>query len=128
VTSLAPFTLDSVTVAALRSGAAQAQIDGWLASVAGSRAIVVDSAFVPLQVPSDVSLERVAAGCVCCVGHVVLRVQLTRVLRVKRPKHLLLLPASADHLDRIVAQLRDGSLGFRAARVHLDPEPDVPTP
>lgn len=116
------FTLDSVTVAALRAGAAQAQVDRWLGTVpAGApRAILIESAFVPAQAPSDVLLERIAAGCVCCLGQVVFRVRLTRLLRQARPRHLLLLLASTEHLDRIGARLRGCTLGFVAAQVHLE--------
>lgn len=117
------YTLDSVTVAALRADAVQAQVDRWLGTVpAGApRAIVLESAFVPAQAPFDVLLERFAAGCVCCIGQVVFRVRLTRLMRQTRLRHLLLL-ASTEHLDRIGAQLRDGTLGFVAAQVHLEHE------
>ena len=116
------FALDTVSVAALRADAAQAQIDRWLGHLpAGApRAILIESAFVPAHAPSDVPLARIAAGCVCCVGQVVLRVRLTQLLRKARPRHLLLLLASAQHFDRIGAQLLDGSLGFRAARVQVE--------
>ena len=116
------FVLDSVTVAPLRPDGAQAQIDQWLATVPvdEARAMLIESAFVIVLAPSDVSLDRIAAGCVCCIGNVVLRVRLTQLLRNSRPRHLLLLLASAEHLDRIDTQLRDGSLGFLATRIHLE--------
>ena len=116
------FTLERVTVAALRAGTAQAQIDHWLGAAAdGRRAILIESAFVPAQAPSDVRIARFAAGCVCCLGQVVFRVRLAQLLRQARPQQLLLLLASTEHLDRIGAQLRSGALGFAAAQVHVEP-------
>jgi hypothetical protein len=53
----------------------------------------------------------VAAGCLCCVGLVPLRVTLTRLLRTVRPRSLLLLVATDDHLPRLHALLVAGELG-----------------
>jgi hypothetical protein len=53
----------------------------------------------------------VAAGCLCCVGLVPLRVTLTRLLRTVRPRSLLLLVATDDHLPRLRALLVAGELG-----------------
>jgi G3E family GTPase len=92
----------------------QAALDAWLAQPsADRRAVIAESAFVPLDAPADVPLARLAPGCVCCVGQVPLRVTLTRTVRAYRPDHLLLLLSSAGHLERVRALLADGSLGVR---------------
>ena len=92
--------------------AQQARLDAWLRRhPIGARAVVAESAFEPLAVPADVALLRLAAGCVCCIGQVPLRVGLTRIVRTHRPDHLLLLLASGDHVDRVRTLLTDGSLG-----------------
>ncbi len=114
------FELHSVTLAALQAGRTQAQIDMWLNSLldTGPRAIVVESAWINVNAPADVVLRKLSAGCVCCVGQVVLKVQLTQLLRQVRPQHLLLLLAQTEHLDRLYAQLQGGFLGFRAIDLH----------
>lgn len=92
----------------------QARLDEWLARpIAGARAVVAESGFLPLLAPADVPLARLAPGCVCCVGQVPLRVALGRLVRAHRPDDMLLLLASADHLPRVRALLADGSLGVR---------------
>ena len=54
-----------------------------------------------LQASETLRIERIAAGCLCCSGQLVLRVTLNRVLRT-RPEHLFIGLADAAHL----AQLR----------------------
>ncbi|MDZ7652971.1 MAG: hypothetical protein U5L03_10650 [Burkholderiaceae bacterium] len=92
--------------------ARQAMLDSWLATVpAAPRAVIAEGTFADFAVPDDVTVARVAAGCVCCVGLVPLRVTLTRLLRTVRPRALLLLVATDDHLPRLRAMLAAGELG-----------------
>lgn len=92
----------------------QSQLDAWLARPSnGRRAVVAESGLMPLDAPDGVPLARLAAGCVCCVGQVPLRVTLTRTVRMHRPHEVLLLLATPDHLARVRALLEDGSLGVR---------------
>jgi hypothetical protein len=92
--------------------ARQAALDSWLAAVpAAPRAVIAEGAFADLAAPDDVTVARVAAGCVCCVGLVPLRVTLTRLLRTVRPRSLLLLVVTDDHLPRLRALLAAGELG-----------------
>jgi hypothetical protein len=92
--------------------ARQAALDGWLAAMpAAPRAVIAEGAFADLAAPDDVTVARVAAGCVCCVGLVPLRVTLARLLRTVRPHSLLLLVAADDHLPRLRALLAAGELG-----------------
>lgn len=92
----------------------QPRLDDWLhRHPRGDRAVIAESAFGPLALPGDVPLLRLAAGCVCCVGLVPLRVGITRIVRMHRPDDLLLLVGSADHVARVRSLLTDGSLGAR---------------
>jgi len=92
----------------------QQAVEAWLAtSPPGRRAIVVEGAFSVLEVPADVPLTRLGAGCVCCLGQVPLRVALTRMVRSVRPDAVLLVLWHGDHLERVRALLADGSLGVR---------------
>jgi hypothetical protein len=94
----------------------QAAIDAWLRAhaPAGIRAIVAEGAFFDLDVPPDVVLERLAAGCVCCIGLLPLQVTLTRLVRTFRPASLLLLIADGAHLDRVRTLVTSGKLGVFA--------------
>lgn len=92
---------------------AQGAIDGWLASTAGRRAVLVEGAFVPLAVPVDVALTRLPTGCPCCSGLVPLKVGITRAVRAARPDSVLLVMAGSEHVERVRALFADGSLGER---------------
>jgi len=99
--------------------AQQAAIDAWLserraAAESGTLAVIAEGAFFELKVPADATLERLAAGCVCCVGLVPLKVTLTRVLR-RHPAAVLLLVTDADHSERLRAIIASGELGVREA-------------
>jgi hypothetical protein len=116
-----------IRIAVARGAPAQQQaLDVWLADTgvdAGPRAVLVESVFTPLAVPAGVALERLAPGCVCCVGQVPLRVALTRLLRAVRPRRVLLLLASGEHLPRLCRQLAGGELGVP---VQLETDPSMP--
>jgi hypothetical protein len=96
--------------------AQQVAIDAWLAERAGANpgarlAVLAEGAFFALVVPPQVALERLAAGCVCCVGLLPLQVTLVRLLRTMRPESVLLLLADAAHIDRVHALVASGKLG-----------------
>lgn len=94
--------------------AVQTAVDAWLsATVSARRAVFIEGAFARLELPPDVSVTRLAAGCVCCQGQVPLRVGLTRAVRTQRPAELLLVLSQGEHLGRVRALLGDGSLGVR---------------
>jgi len=96
----------------------QRHVDAWLAGCpTGVRAIIVEGALAAIDAPVDVPVIRLAAGCVCCLGQLPLRVTLVRSVRALRPECILLLLANGAHLDRVRALLSDGSLG---ARFELD--------
>lgn len=107
--------MDAAPVVTLRCArgarAQQAALDAWLAGAPPApRAVIAEGALFALAAPEDVAIERLAAGCVCCLGMVPLRVTLTRLLR-RRPRALLLLLAADEHVPRLRAQLAGGELG-----------------
>ena len=96
--------------------AQQEAIDAWLNATqagapAGGRAVLAQGAFFELAVPPEVALERLAAGCVCCIGLLPLQVTLTRLLRTFRPSSVLLLLTDASHIERVHALIASGKLG-----------------
>lgn len=104
-----------VTLRVARAAAArQAALDAWLAAAPAPRAVIAEGALFGLDVADDVALVGLAAGCPCCLGLVPLRVALTRLLRTVRPRAVLLLVASDDHLPRLRALLGSGELGALA--------------
>ncbi|MDB5934487.1 MAG: GTPase [Massilia sp.] len=59
-----------------------------------------------ILVPSPTLLiERIAPGCLCCTGNLVLRVTLNRLLR-RRPARLFIGPATTEHLDQLRSWLQ----------------------
>jgi G3E family GTPase len=91
----------------------QRAVDAWLAEELARRAIIVEGAFTGIEVPPDVSVTRLAAGCPCCLGQLPLRVVLVRLVRSLRPEAILLVLSGGAHADRVRALLADGSLGVR---------------
>lgn len=54
---------------------------------------------------STLLISRIAPGCLCCTGNLVLRVTLNRILR-GRPARLFIGLASIDHLDQLRSWLQ----------------------
>jgi hypothetical protein len=50
-------------------------------------------------------IHRIAPGCLCCTGNLVLRVTLNRILRL-RPDRLFIGLAATDHLDQLRSWLQ----------------------
>jgi hypothetical protein len=101
-----------VTLRVARGQAAQQQaIDAWVRGESLPAAVIAEGAFFELTAPLGVAVARLAAGCVCCVGLVPLRVTLTRLLRAHKPARMLLLIADASHIDRVRALLEGGESG-----------------
>lgn len=60
-----------------------------------------------ILVPSPtVLIERIAPGCLCCTGNLVLRVTLNRLLR-RRPDRLYIGLATTEHLDQLRSWLQN---------------------
>jgi hypothetical protein len=60
----------------------------------------------PIPEDSSVRLVRLAVGCPCCAGNLVLRVTLNRLLR-QGPERLFLGVASSEHLDQLRSWLQE---------------------
>ena len=57
-------------------------------------------AATPLETGPGLHVMRIAPGCLCCDGNLVLRVTLNRLLR-QRPRRLFIGLASSEHLDQL---------------------------
>ena len=54
----------------------------------------------PLEPQPHLSVARIAGGCLCCAGNLVLRVTLNRLLR-HPPERIYIGVGSSDHLDQL---------------------------
>ena len=102
---LTPLTLVSGGHASLREAAiAQALPPGHstaviLEGLADGNSILADLA-EHTSPPAALQLLRIAPGCLCCSGNLVLRVTLNRLLR-HPPAHLFISLADATHIDQL---------------------------
>jgi G3E family GTPase len=75
----------------------------------GTQAIILEglaSGTSPLEdLPPDQTLARIAPGCLCCTGNLVLRVTLNRLLR-RRPRRIFIGVADSEHLDQLRSWLQ----------------------
>jgi hypothetical protein len=55
---------------------------------------------------STILIDRIAPGCLCCTGNLVLRVTLNRLLR-RQPERLYIGLAATEHLDQLRSWLRN---------------------
>ena len=92
---------EAAIAAALRPGVATAIILEGLAD--GGAALAFDEDDVRA---ADVTVLRIAPGCLCCTGNLVLKVSLNRLLR-RPPSQLYISLADASHVDQLRAWLAD---------------------
>jgi G3E family GTPase len=75
----------------------------------GTQAIILEglaSGTSPLDdLPAGQSVARIAPGCLCCTGNLVLRVTLNRLLR-RRPSRIFIGVADSEHLDQLRSWLQ----------------------
>jgi hypothetical protein len=74
----------------------------------GATAIILEGladANSPLFPSASLLISRIAPGCLCCTGNLVLRVTLNRLLRVP-PTRLYIGVARGEHLDQLRSWLR----------------------
>jgi G3E family GTPase len=75
----------------------------------GAQAIILEglaSGNSPLDdLPSGQTVARIAPGCLCCTGNLVLRVTLNRLLR-QRPRRIFIGVADSEHLDQLRSWLQ----------------------
>ena len=57
------------------------------------------------SLPEHILFARIAPGCLCCAGNLVLRVTLNRLLR-QRPERLFIGVARSEHLDQLRSWLQ----------------------
>lgn len=102
---LTPLTLVSGASASLREAAIaqalppQASIAVILEGLADGNSILADLA-EQTSPPTALQLLRIAPGCLCCSGNLVLRVTLNRLLR-HPPAHLFISLADATHIEQL---------------------------
>ena len=97
--------------AAVREAAIAAALSG-AAGVAGAwlpAAVILEGladANSPLENAPETGLQvlRIAPGCLCCAGNLVLRVTLNRLLR-RPPAQLFISLANAEHVDQLRSML-----------------------
>jgi len=102
----APFNAASASSASVSGLPADAPAS--LASCLPAPAIPFDAvileglgvAATPLETGPNLQVMRIAPGCLCCDGNLVLRVTLNRLLR-QRPRRLFIGLASSEHLDQL---------------------------
>lgn len=113
----APIALVRATLQTAATDAERAAaIDAWLRqsdTTHGRRLVLAEGLLFDRCGPQGVPIVGLAAGCPCCTGSLALRVTLARAIRRVRPKSLLLLVASAEHLPSLRRVLADGELGVR---------------
>jgi hypothetical protein len=56
-------------------------------------------------IPAHILSARIAPGCLCCTGNLVLRVTLNRLLR-QRPERIFIGVARSEHLDQLRSWLQ----------------------
>lgn len=102
--------LPSTPAAASIAGAASASaLPVGAASAHGQIAVLLEGlpSGQTLLSPTDyLHIHRIAPGCLCCTGNLVLRVTLNRILRL-RPDRLFIGLAATDHLDQLRSWLQD---------------------
>lgn len=104
-----------------------------LSSVPPRDAIILEGigmAATPLVSDSTRTVVRIAPGCLCCAGNLVLRVTLNRLLR-QQPSRLFIGLASSEHLDQLRSWLQAppyDQLLAPGTVVMAGPMPDSPAP
>jgi len=71
----------------------------------GRQAVIVEGGPGTLTAPPGVEMVQLAAGCVCCVGQLPLRVTVARLIRQVRPARLWIEVSDGRHLAELRRQL-----------------------
>jgi G3E family GTPase len=74
----------------------------------GASAVILEglaAATSPLAPSDSLLISRIAPGCLCCSGNLVLRVTLNRLLR-QHPRRLYIGVARGEHLDQLRSWLQ----------------------
>ncbi|RJG15427.1 GTPase [Massilia cavernae] len=100
--------LPATLVTGPAADAREAGIAAALEGAPGRSAAILEGLPDPRSIltPSDsLAVARIAPGCICCSGNLVLRVTLNRVLR-GRPARLYIGLANTEHLDQLRSWLQ----------------------
>ncbi|MGJ7915614.1 GTPase [Massilia sp. LXY-6] len=105
-----PTTLVTGPSAEARERAIHAQLQLSDLHQTSARAAIILEGLAPGNSPLDTLPEhllfaRIAPGCLCCTGNLVLRVTLNRMLR-QRPDRLFIGVARSEHLDQLRSWLQ----------------------
>ena len=74
-------------------------------------AMLAGGGWLSLPTAIGLTVRPLPPGCACCVGNVVFRVTLMRLLRELRPDRLIVTLAADDHVERALELLRDEFVG-----------------
>lgn len=98
-----PFDASSASVSSLAAGGATSPASRLPVPAIPFDAVILEGlgvAATPLETGPGLHVMRIAPGCLCCDGNLVLRVTLNRLLR-QRPRRLFIGLASSEHLDQL---------------------------
>jgi len=101
-----PTAIPTTIVTGPRAGAREAAIASFIDPAApgeGASAVILEGlpdGTLLLEPSSTLLLARIAPGCLCCAGNLVMRVTLNRLLR-QRPTRLFIGLASGEHLGQL---------------------------
>jgi len=99
----APFDAASASVSSLAADGPASSASRLPAPAIPFDAVILEGlgvAATPLETGPGLQVMRIAPGCLCCDGNLVLRVTLNRLLR-QRPRRLFIGLASSEHLDQL---------------------------
>jgi hypothetical protein len=109
MTAAPPVTATLVTGTSARAREAAIAARLAAAPIDGATAVILEglaSGDSPLDtLPEDWRAARIAPGCLCCTGNLVLRVTLNRLLR-RHPQRLFIGVAQSEHLDQLRSWLQ----------------------
>ena len=98
-----PTVLVTGATAAVREAAIASALDDPATPRSDGAAIILEglpSGSSPLAQSDQLLISRIAPGCLCCAGNLVMRVTLNRLLR-QRPARLFIGVAATTHLDQL---------------------------
>ncbi|MEW7851194.1 GTPase [Massilia aurea] len=98
-----PFDSSSSSVTGLPGDGSASPLSRLPAPAVPFDAVILEGlgvASMPLETGPGLQVMRIAPGCLCCDGNLVLRVTLNRLLR-QRPRRLFIGLASSEHLDQL---------------------------
>lgn len=102
--------------AAVREAAIAAALATMAAAQSAAQSAVILEGLADANSPlisspeTGLNVQRIAPGCLCCAGNLVLRVTLNRLLR-RPPAQLFISLANAEHVDQLRSMLQQAPYG-----------------